>query len=319
MENIDIIAGIGVVFLAVFLWLINKNIGKILKTNNTKEDLGIERVIKADITKISERLALIEDLRKDYNAHKDKIIDLENLFNNKTERGKLGEELLEDIVQDALPSKYYVFQHTLSNGKRADCFLTFGTPNESICIDSKFSWENYKKMIEEKDEQIKNNLRKQFTVDINKHIKDVSEKYVVSGETAPLALMFVASEGVFRAIEENPQNFVKKAREKNVVIVSPNTLWSFFRTYKLLIQNKEMYEQSGIIQKEVGELYKDIGRLSERIGTIDRNHNQISESFRQIKISMEKIQNHATRIVELELEKKDIKAIDDKKIIDFKK
>ena len=124
------------------------------------------------------------------------------------------------------------------------------------------------------------------------------------GETAPLALMFIASEGVFRDIEIHPQNFVKKAREKNIVIVSPNTIFGFLRTYRLLIQNREMYALSGIIQKQVEALDKDIGRLSKRIIDADIKHSQISDLFREARTSIEKIQKHFSKILELDLEQK---------------
>ena len=289
-----LIVGIGVV-LIVLTFLIHQKVSK-------KRDL--ETDYKETLGNIFKQLGAIEKVQEDFKDIQDNIIDFRNLFNNKTERGKLGEEYLEDIIKDALQAKHYKFQYTLGSGKRVDCFLNFGTPQESICIDSKFSWENYKKMAEEKDEQTRKVLAKAFADDINKHIKDISEKYIVPGETAPLALMFVASEGVFRAIENSPQNFVVKAREKDVVIVSPTTMWSFLRTYRLLIQNREMYEQSSIVQKEVGELYKDVSRLAERITNIDNRHSQISEDFRQVRISMEKVQKRALRIQNLDLEQK---------------
>ena len=226
------------------------------------------------------------------------------MFNNRSDRGKFGEEYLEDLVGDALNTKHYKFQHTLSNGKRPDCFLTFGSPEESVCIDSKFSWENYKKMHEEKNPEMKKTHAKAFREDIMQHIKEVADKYIIIGETAPLALMFVAAEEVFRDISKHPYNFIKKAREKNVVIVSPDTIFGFLRTYRLLIQNREMYILSGIIQKEVSALDEDIGRLAKRITDADTKHSQISELFRQSRTSVEKIQKHSSKILNLDLDQK---------------
>ena len=203
------------------------------------------------------------------------VVDFRNLFTNKTERGQLGEEWLEDILKDAISSNHYKAQHTFSNGKRVDFLLNFGTQEERVPVDSKFSWENYKGMLEEKDTSLKKQYAKSFTDDINKHISDVSE-YIIPGETAEIALMFIASEGVFRAIEESQQDFVKKARAKNVIIVSPNTIFACLKTYKLLIQNREMYEMSNVLQKEVGILGEDIGRLIERFSTLGDRQSKIS-------------------------------------------
>ena len=324
MEYIIVII---LVILVFFLVLIYKKLDtKKDNQEELKKDFGVEREVKtsidnlktalfvenknntdkitSDLGKLNERIGIIDAAQKELSELKTNVIDFKNLFNNKTERGQLGEEFLEKIVEDALPKKYYKFQHTLSNTKRVDCFLTLGSPHESIAIDSKFSWENYKKMIEEKSEDIKKNLAKVFAEDIKKHIKDISEKYIIDGETAPMALMFVASEGVFREIEKSRMNFAQLARDKDVIIVSPNTLWSFLKTYRLLIQNKEMYEQSTLIQKEMGMLYDDITRFTERVLSIDTRYTQVTEDFSKLKISMNKIRQRASKIQNLDLDKK---------------
>tara|TARA_B100000945_G_scaffold304158_1_gene289404 strand:- start:1393 stop:2328 length:936 start_codon:yes stop_codon:yes gene_type:complete len=278
---------------------------KIDNKNDLKKDLGIEREIRDGLGQLTNRLKAIDEKQKELGNVKEIVIDFKNLFNNKTERGKLGEEYLEGIIQDTLQKKHYKFQHTLSNNKRVDCFLTLGSSNESFAIDSKLSWENYKKMQEASDTNSRNGYAKEFSVDINKHINDVSEKYIITGETAPIALMFVASEGVFRAIEDSSHNFIKKARAKNVVILSPNTLWSFLRTYKLLIQNKEMYEKSHILQKEVTSLTKDVSLLVDRFFSIGDKQDKITEDFRKLKISVDKIQTRSERIKNLDLDQKE--------------
>ena len=287
---IEYIIVVFLVIIAVFAYLIYQKV-------NTKEDETV-------LTNIDTKLQTIVDAKKTMENLQGDMVDFKNLFNNRSDRGKFGEEYLEDLVRDALNKKHYKFQHTLSNGKRPDCFLTFGSPDESVCIDSKFSWENYKKMHEEKNPEIRKSHAKAFKEDIMQHIKEVADKYIIIGETAPLSLMFVAAEEVFRDISKHPYNFIKKAREKNVVIVSPDTIIGFLRTYRLLIQNREMYILSGIIQKEVFALDEDIGRLEKRITDADTKHSQISESFRQSRISVEKIRKHISKILNLDLDQK---------------
>ena len=292
---IEYIIVVFLVIIAVFAYLIYQKV-------NTKEDETV-------LTNIDTKLQTIVDAKKTMENLQGDMVDFKNLFNNRSDRGKFGEEYLEDLVRDALNTKHYKFQHTLSNGKRPDCFLTFGSPEESVCIDSKFSWENYKKMHEEKNPEMKKTHAKAFREDIMQHIKEVADKYIIIGETAPLALMFVAAEEVFRDISKHQHNFIKKAREKNVVIVSPDTIFGFLRTYRLLIQNREMYILSGIIQKEVSALDEDIGRLAKRITDADTKHSQISELFRQSRTSVEKIQKHSSKILNLDLDQK--KTIDE--------
>ena len=262
------------------------------------------------LSDIKERLGIIENAQKSIETLNEKIIDFENIFNNKTKRGKLGEEYLEDIVKDTLIEKHYKFQHTLTNNKRVDCLLKFGSTNENICIDSKFVWDSYEKYFQENDEDKRKQFLKKFEKDLNNHIEAISEKYIVTGETAPLAIMFIASEGVFRAIEDISEDFIKIARKKNVIITSPSTLWSFLRTYKLLIQNREMYEQTHVIQKEVSELSVIIQAFEKGFKDLESRHNKNSETIEDIKTSVSKITKTSEKIQNLDL--------DDKKIIEKK-
>lgn len=286
----------GLAVLVIFAFLIYQKIGS--KNNENSEEINL--------SDIKERLGNIENAQRAIEKLNEKIIDFENIFNNKTKRGKLGEEYLEVIVKDTLIPKHYSFQFTLSNNKRVDCLLTFGSTNENICIDSKFVWDNYEKYFKETDENKKHQYLKEFQKDLNNHIKAISEKYIITGETAQLAIMFIGSEGVFRAIEDISENFIKEARKKNVIITSPNTLWAFLRTYKLLIQNREMYEQTHIIQKEVSDLSKVIDAFEKGFKDLESRHNKNSETIQDIKTSVSKITNTSQKIQNLDLEKQKI-------------
>jgi len=125
----------------------------------TQKQNTSEKEIKSDLGKLNESLAVIVTAQKELNELKTSVIDFKNLFNNKSERGRLGEEYLEDLISDTMSKKHYKFQHTFKNGSRVDCLLTFGSSDLSIPIDSKFSWENYKKMCESNDETQKKNMQ----------------------------------------------------------------------------------------------------------------------------------------------------------------
>lgn len=302
-----ILLGFGVV-LIVILTLIYKKLSKKSDNSDNKEEINnlkekVIEIIAKQHTKIEERVAEMQNVGKN-------LEDFRNIFTNKTERGKLGEDWLEDIIRDAVSKKYYEKQYTFSNGKRVDFLLNFGSVNERVSIDSKFTWEDFKKMQEIEDSSLKKQYAKNFSDNINKHINAVSE-YIIPGETAPIALMFVASEGVFRAIEGSSQNFVKKARAKDVIIVSPNTIFACLRTYRLLIQNREMYKMSSILQKEVGMLGEDVSRLVDRFKTLGDRQEKASEDFRKLKTSMDKISNRSEKIKNLDLE--EVEKIEKKK------
>ena len=284
---------------AIGIWVVLFFIYQKVSQKNQNEDPN-----QISLANISERLGIIEAAQTNIENLNKNLTDFKNLFGDKSRRGKLGEEYLEDIVKDVLLEKHYSFQHTLSNSKRVDCLLKFGSTNENIAIDSKFSWENYEKFKEENDENLRKGLLKEFEKDINNHIKAISEKYVVPGETAPLAIMFVASEGVFRVIEEISEDLVKMARQKNVIITSPSTLWGFLRTYKLLIQNREMYEQTHVIQKEVSALAQLINTFTAKFKDLDARHSRNSDLIEELKSSVSKISKTSNKIQNLDLEDK---------------
>jgi len=265
-----------------------------------------EKEIKFVVSNLNERLARIDKAQEEINEIKTSVIDFKNLFNNQTSRGKLGNDSLKAIVSDVLSKKYFKMEHTLRNGKRVDCFLFLGEPHECVAIDSKFAWENYTKLINEKDEQNKKIHAKLFSDDIKKHIKDISEKYIIENETAPFAIMYVASEGVYNAIMESNTNFAEESRSKNVIIVSPNSIFGFLKTYRLFIDNKEMSEKADFIQKEFGKIFEDISRFSERFSNIDKRNTQLSEDFRKLQISVDAITNRAGRIKDLEFDQKEL-------------
>ena len=286
------------------------------KDLNEFKDTILEKIntqstsLKEDFVSIKERVSTLQKVQEEMGKLATEVIDFKNLFNNKSERGRLGEEYLEDLISDTMSKKHYKFQHTFKNGSRVDCLLTFGSSDLSIPIDSKFSWENYKKMCESSDETQKKKYASDFTQNINDHINAVS-KYVIDGETAPIAYMFIGSAGVYEAIVKSDRDFVKKAREKSVIMASPDTLFSHLRNYKLIMQNREYSRLAKFLQKEVGVLGEDVKRLKERFSSIGVKQEKISQEFRQLNISVEKVTNRSETIKSLDLD--EIEKIENKK------
>ena len=318
-----IIIGISFV-LAIFMWLIyNKIDQKKNSEDDIKSALDLERErkkdlnevkdkilekinnqntsLKEDFVSIKERVSTVQKAQEQIGKLANEVIDFKNLFSNKTERGRLGEEYLEDIVSDTMSKQHYKFQHTFENGSRVDCLLSLGSSDLSIPIDSKFSWENYKKMTETNDETQKKQFAKDFAQDITNHINKVSQ-YINEGETAPVAYMFIASSGVFEAIQKSERNFVKQARLKNVIMADPDTLFAHLRNYKLIMQNREMSRLAKFLQHEVGILGEDVKRLTDRFSSIGSKQEKISEEFRQLNISVNKVMNRSEKIMNLDLE-----------------
>ena len=323
MENtllyILIIGVLAVTGFGVYLILQLQN--KLKEQDNDKDKLDIERAVRDEISKskdhtkesidkIQQRLTIIDAAQKNIEELKIKVsdlsgnlVDFKNIFDNKQTRGSYGDKWLEEVVKDAIPKRFYKFQETLSNGKRVDCLLDFGTKGTAVAIDAKFPMP--KKLLnggrESSEDKV---LEREFSTAITKHYNDISEKYIIENETANIALMFVPSHAVFDYINASSQNFMDKAREKGVQICSPTTLWIALKSYRLFAEGYIMNENSNLIRKEMVLVIKDVSRLSERIDFIENKHNEISNKFKEVKTSVDKIKNKSIRLENLDVEKK---------------
>ena len=269
-----------------------------------KKDSGDTSVLSTQLSELSRRFTVLEEAAKNMGNMQSSIDttfkSFQNMLDDKQERGAFSEVELEKLLRDRLPSNYLKFQETLSNGKRVDCLIDFGDINSRIGIDSKFVLDNFKSLqLSESKEDIKK-YKKLFEDDVMKNVKKISSDYIITGETAPHAIMFVRSENVYRSIQNSENDLMGKAREKNVLIVSPSYLWGLLNTLRVFLKDSEMNKKAQIIIKEIGLIGKDIGRLSERTADIEKKFNLVTEQFRNIKVSTDKIQSRAEKIQDIE-------------------
>ncbi len=269
-----------------------------------KDNSSGSDVLSTQLSNLMERFVKLEEAAKNMNTMQSSIDstfkNFQGMLNDRQERGAFSEVELEKLLRDRLPKQYLKFQETLSNNKRVDCLIDFGDANSRICIDSKFVLENFKNYAAaENDEDIKR-YKKLFEDDVMKNVKKISEDYIISGETAPHAIMFVRSESVYRSIIDSEVDLMQKAREKNVLIVSPSYLWGLLNTLRVFLKDSEMTKKAQIIIKEIGLIGKDIGRLVERTEDVEKKFNLVADQFRSIKVSAEKIQRRAKKIEEIE-------------------
>jgi DNA recombination protein RmuC len=278
-------------------------IGYLLATSKKNNSSGNE-VLSTQLSNLMERFVKLEEAAKNMNTMQSSIDstfkNFQGMLNDRQERGAFSEVELEKLLKDRLPKQYLKFQETLSNNKRVDCLIDFGDANSRICIDSKFVLENFKNYVAaENDEEIKK-FKKLFEEDVMKNVKKISEDYIISGETAPHAIMFIRSESVYRSIIDSEIDLMQKAREKNVLIVSPSYLWGLLNTLRVFLKDSEMTKKAQLIIKEIGLIGKDIGRLVERTEDVEKKFNLVADQFRNIKVSAEKIQRRAEKIEEIE-------------------
>ncbi len=250
---------------------------------------------------LHERLAVIDAAQQKITNLSEQVVGLQDILSNKQARGAFGEIQLNDLVSSMLPPSAFDFQATLSNGKRADCLLRLPGPPGSIVIDAKFPLESYHALRDANDENSKAQASRGFSADVLKHVKDISEKYIIPGETAESALMFLPSEAVYAELHANFRSVVEESFKRRVWIVSPTTLMATLNTIRAVLKDASMREQAGLIQAEVLKLLEDVGRMDKRVDNLESHFNQASKDIREIRISSDKVTKRGVRIEEMQL------------------
>lgn len=254
------------------------------------------------IGELQTRLTVIDEAQKRISELSGQVVGLQDILANKQARGAFGEIQLNSLVQSALPPSAYEFQCSLSNGKRADCMIKLPQPPGSIVIDAKFPLESYHNLRNAADDAARTQAARQFSTDILTHVKAIAERYIVNGETAESALMFLPSEAVYAELHANFPAVLEKSYAARVWIVSPTTLMATLNTVRAVLKDSRMREQAHIIQREVQTLLADIGRLDKRVDNLVTHFGQAEKDIREISISTGKITGRAQRIEELQLE-----------------
>ena len=169
---------------------------------------GFEKTTKT-FSDILQRLALIDDAQKKITELSTNVVSLQEVLNDKRSRGAFGEVQLNSLIRNVLPEQSFKLQHTLSNGKIADCVLFLPKPTGNVVVDSKFPLESYRKMMDfEVAELDRKAALRQFKIDIKKHINDISDKYLIDNETADGAIMFIPAEAIFAEIHGHQSDLV---------------------------------------------------------------------------------------------------------------
>ena len=233
------------------------------------------------------------------------MVGLQDVLSNKQARGAFGEVQMGDIVSAILPPSAYSLQATLTNGKRVDCLIRLPNPPGPIAIDSKFPLESYEALRAARDEAEKVSASRAFAAAVRIHVATICEKYIVPGETAESALMFLPSEAVYGELHANFRAVIEESYRARVWIVSPTTLMATLNTVRAVLKDVRMREQAGVIQQEVHTMLSDVARLDGRVAKLQRHFEQAGEDVRQIRISTEKVTKRAERITEMELEAPD--------------
>ncbi|MBV7395549.1 DNA recombination protein RmuC [Mameliella sediminis] len=263
---------------------------------------GSARRTARSLGELQERLAAIDKAQDNITKLSGDVLSLQDILSNKQTRGAFGEIQLREIVNKALPSDSYTLQATLSNGRRADCLIHLPQPPGPIAVDAKFPLEGYEALMRAEGKEMVARAAQSFRLAVRKHIRDIAERYIIEGETAEGALMFLPSEAVYAELHAHFPEVVREGFAARVWIVSPTTCMATLNTLRAVLKDARMKEQAGAIRRELALLHADVERLGGRVANLDRHFGQAARDIEEIKISADKAGRRAHRLDQFDFE-----------------
>jgi DNA recombination protein RmuC len=255
-----------------------------------------------NLTKLNERLAVIDAAQKNLTALTGEVVGLKEILSNKQARGAYGQGRMEAIIRDGLPGGSYEFQATLSNRTRPDCLVRLPGDPRCLIVDAKFPLEGFTLFRAANGDEARAKAAQRVRGDLGVHIKDLSEKYLIPGETQDIALMFVPAESLYADLHEHFEDVVQRAHRARIVIVSPSLLALAIQVLQALVRDARIRDEARVIQTEVQKLLADVGRLGDRVAKLDTHFRQAEEDVAQIRASAEKIAKRGQKIEALEFD-----------------
>ncbi|TBX28427.1 DNA recombination protein RmuC [Nioella sediminis] len=273
---------------------VQRSMGETLHGTSTRTARSLGE-LQQRLEQIDKAQAKIEKLSGD-------VLGLQDILSNKQTRGAFGEIQLNDIVHKALPPDSYAFQATLSNGRRADCLIHLPKPPGPIVIDSKFPLEPYEALRRAKTQRDTDEAARALRTAVRGHIKAISERYILEGETADGALMFLPSEAVYAELHANFPELVREGFAARVWIVSPTTCMATLNTMRAVLKDARMREQAGAIRKQLAMLHRDVELVVERVGKLTTHFGQARKDLDDITTAAERAGKRATRLDSFDFE-----------------
>ena len=272
---------------------------------NERIDQNFEKTNKT-FNNILERLTRIDEAQKKIDSLSTEIVSLQSVLTDKKTRGIFGEVNLNYILTSVFgekKGKVYDIQHLMSNGYIADSIIFAPQPLGTICIDSKFPLENYERMTNRSLSSAERELAtKMFKADVKKHIDAISSKYIIPGETANEAIMFLPAEAIFAEINAYHPELLKYSYEKKVWLTSPTTLMSTLTIIQMILKNIERDKYAQVIHLELSKLSREFMKYRERWDKLTRSIDTVTKDIKDINITTEKITKRFDSINSVDLD-----------------
>ena len=256
---------------------------------------------------LNERLAVIDAAQRNITSLSSEMISLKDILSNKQARGAFGQGRMEAIIRDGLQTKAFEFQATLSNGTRPDCLISLPDSRLRLVIDAKFPLEAHSALLAAKDDGERKAAETRLRHDMARHVKDIAEKYLITGETHETAVLFVPSESIYADLHERFEDVVQKAHRQRIILASPNVLMLLIQTMQAIFKDVAMRDQAHVIKAEVGKLMEDVTRLKDRAMDLRRHFDMANGDLEKLGVSADRISKRGVRIESLDLEEVDAK------------
>jgi DNA recombination protein RmuC len=272
-------------------------------TQSMTENLhGSSQRTARSLGELQQRLETIDKAQANIEKLSGNVLSLQDILSNKQTRGAFGEIQLNDIVGKALPRDAFTLQATLKNGRRADCLIHLPNPPGPIVIDAKFPLEAYEALRRAKGQAELDLAARQLRAAVKTHINAIAERYIVDGETADGALMFLPSEAVYAELHANFGDVVREGFARRVWIVSPTTCMATLNTMRAILKDARMREQAGEIRKMLRLLHRDVEMVVERVGKLDTHFTQARKDIDEVMTAAERAGKRAGRLDNFDFE-----------------
>jgi DNA recombination protein RmuC len=263
---------------------------------------GTSRRTAQSLGELQQRLTTIDKAQENIEKLSGNVLSLQDILSNKQTRGAFGEIQLTDIVGKALPKDSFTLQATLSNGRRADCLIDLPNPPGPIVVDAKFPLEAYEALRNADTQWEVKEAATAFRVSVKAHIKAISERYIIDGETADGALMFLPSEAIYAELHANFPELVREGFAARVWIVSPTTCMATLNTMRAILKDARMREQAGAIRATLKQLHRDVELVVDRVGKLNTHFAQARTDLDGINTAAERAGKRAARLDNFDFE-----------------
>lgn len=279
---------------------LQENINKKLADSQAQMTASMQKQFSQSakiIADVTQRLTKLDETNKRVVNVADELKTLQNVLQNPKQRGVVGEYYLQSVLENVMPPGKYQMQYKFDDGETVDAVI-FLQDQKILPIDSKFSLENYNRLIEEADQKTKDDIVKKFKTDLKNRIDETSKYIRPSENTMDFAFMFIPSESLYYDLlinkvgttATNSRDLIEYAfQEKKVIIVSPTSFMAYLQTVLQGMRSLQIEEQAKEIQKRVGELGRHIGahetfmqKLGNSLGTTVNHFNSAHKELKKM-------------------------------------